>query len=316
MTTEPEPLTMRIGCPEDLLALVPVLLGFEPDESVTMLSVVGGRPFHARLDLPDPEHVDEALEGLCRAVRHHRITSIALVAHSRAPAPAADFARVLLAALADLGVESMVAVVADGSRWATLDRAETLAVDGTPYDVSAHPFVVQSILRGEVVHRSREDLARSLDADPAAVARVEEARATLAVPAAGRTVRWAVGVVRQRVQTGADVTDADVALLHAVLDDPRTRDALIELIDRGTAARHARFWTTVLQRSAEPSRDRVAVMLALAAWLSGHGALAWCALDQVTEDGARQGLAVAVRTALERAVPPDLWWRGQEDDLA
>ena len=40
--------------PEDVLAAVPVVLGFEPLDSVVMLTFGGGETFHARVDLPPP----------------------------------------------------------------------------------------------------------------------------------------------------------------------------------------------------------------------------------------------------------------------
>ena len=41
--------------PEDVLAVVPIVLGFVPEESVVMLTFGAERTFHARVDLPDHE---------------------------------------------------------------------------------------------------------------------------------------------------------------------------------------------------------------------------------------------------------------------
>ena len=61
-----------VRTPEDLLALVPVLLGFNPAESVTLLGLTGGPSMHARVDLPeDPDQVPTVVAALLRpCVRH------------------------------------------------------------------------------------------------------------------------------------------------------------------------------------------------------------------------------------------------------
>jgi hypothetical protein len=50
-------------------------------------------------------------------------------------------------------------------------------------------------------------------------------------------------------------------------------------------------------------------MLALAAWQSGDGALAWCALDRCAEVDADHPLADVVTQVLVGALPPDVWDR-------
>ena len=49
-TTALQTLTART--PEDVIAAVPLVLGFVPEESVVMLTFGGRHTFHARLDLP------------------------------------------------------------------------------------------------------------------------------------------------------------------------------------------------------------------------------------------------------------------------
>ena len=51
----------------------------------------------------------------------------------------------------------------------------------------------------------------------------------------------------------------------------------------------------------------VASVLAFLAWLSGDGALAWCALDRAAEGDPPCTLADAVTEALDLALPPDVW---------
>jgi hypothetical protein len=53
--------TLTARTPEDVLAVVPVVLGFEPTESLVMLTFGSDPPFHARVDLPER---DEAVADI------------------------------------------------------------------------------------------------------------------------------------------------------------------------------------------------------------------------------------------------------------
>ncbi|UUZ58874.1 DUF4192 domain-containing protein [Nocardioides sp. B-3] len=73
---------MKATCPEDLLAFVPIAIGFPPARSVVMLSVEGARQFHARVDLPaDESDVDDVLEALLRPARRHGISKVVFVVY-------------------------------------------------------------------------------------------------------------------------------------------------------------------------------------------------------------------------------------------
>jgi hypothetical protein len=60
------------------------------------------------------------------------------------------------------------------------------------------------------------------------------------------------------------------------------------------------------QRAPDEVRAAPASMLGFASWLSGHGALAWCALDQVPE-GKSYPLADLVAAAVQHGMHPREW---------
>ncbi|HCB02659.1 MAG TPA: hypothetical protein DEQ43_00050, partial [Nocardioides bacterium] len=66
-------LTLSASTPEDILAAVPVVLSFEPEHSVVMLTFGGIDTFHARVDLPPPRLVDDAVESLLEPARALRV---------------------------------------------------------------------------------------------------------------------------------------------------------------------------------------------------------------------------------------------------
>src|SRR3954451_2754813 len=77
--------TLTARGPEDLLAAVPVVLGFRPEDSLVMLTFGATRSFHARLDLPetaDDEALAEIVDALLPPSRTHAVEHVAFVVYS------------------------------------------------------------------------------------------------------------------------------------------------------------------------------------------------------------------------------------------
>ena len=73
---------------------------------------------------------------------------------------------------------------------------------------------------------------------------------------------------------------------------------------RDTARDHVAFWTDLVRRSPADLLPAPAALLGFAAWLAGHGALAWCAVDACQEADPDYGLADILSQLLAHAVPP------------
>ncbi len=81
-----EPTTFTARSPEDLLALAPLVLGFQPEESLVMLTF-GDHAFHARIDLPASRAEDHAVVGaLLGPVLEHDLRRVVLLVFSVASA--------------------------------------------------------------------------------------------------------------------------------------------------------------------------------------------------------------------------------------
>ncbi|WP_182376024.1 DUF4192 domain-containing protein [Nocardioides sp. WS12] len=321
MTTTPATLTVR--SPEDLLAIAPVLLGFWPEDSVVMMTFGADRPFHARVDLPPLDaqtlvvrrELDELLLGPAR--RHHAQQVVLLYfGADRAAAMAAH--RVLRRGCRRSGIAVVAGLFADGERWVDLDSPARPS-PGTPYDVSAHPFVVEALVSGRLSHRSRADLAASLDPDLPAVTRVQRALvsggfADEDMPTDGRAIRrkgrWVERHVAELVAAGAEPSDDVAARLLWVMQATRVRDAAWSLITRRTAEAHVRFWSDLVRRAPTPLVPAPAALLAWAAWQAGDGAKAWVALDRCGEVAPDYAMAAYLGSLLQQAVPPDFWEGG------
>ncbi|MGH3347291.1 MAG: DUF4192 family protein, partial [Nocardioides sp.] len=175
------PMTLRSA--EDVLAAIRVVLGFEPRESLVLITVGGRHPLQARVDLPvdvsgdDLDQVlDELAAQLLEPVGRVAAECVLLVAYTDHERLGQRCLHGLVHRLTRAGTSVADALRADGRRWYPLDpdRPDRPAPStGVPYDVDAHPFVVAAVVEGRVVHDSRDDLVAMVRPDPAMVAEVE-----------------------------------------------------------------------------------------------------------------------------------------------
>ena len=315
--------TLTARNPEDLLAVVPVVLGFVPHDSVVMLTFGAARPFHARVDLPTrPAHVAEVVQALLEPARRHRVRRVVFLVYAAVAGAARAVARPLVRAFEAAGVDVIDVLRADGERWFTvLGRRPGVPACGVPYDVSAHPFAAEAIVDRRVTHRSRAELADSLRDDPDRVAAVA---ATLAAgtgrptdggrDGAAAELGWVRQLVTDHAATGTAPGDADLARLLVGLRDPLVRDAAWMVMTRAAAREHVTLWTDVVRRSPRELLAAPAALLGFAAWLSGQGALAWCAIDRCRESAPDYALAGMLAEMLVHAVPPAAWEEGGAAD--
>lgn len=307
MTTTPgtpAPTVLTFRTPEDVLAAVPVLLGFEPSDSVVMLTFGGRETFHARIDLPPPRGFDEAVDLLLEPALSHGVPQVLLVIYSARERRAGALLAQLVGAFEGAGIHVLRTLRADGKRWFP-SRGP-----GVPYDVRGHPFRAQAVLSGQVVTRSREELAARL-LPTAGLAAVETALAE--VPPYDATE---VAACAWRALEAGRFADPDLAGVLQGIRDAGVRDAAWSSMTRAEAPRHVVLWTDAVQRSPASLVGGPAAVLGLAAWLAGNGALAWCAVDRCVEADPDNSLARLVGDLLSRAVPPSSWdafWSGEHE---
>ncbi len=296
---------MKATCPEDLLAFVPVAIGFAPTRSVVLLSTEGHRPFHARIDLPDDEaDVDDVVEALLRPARKHGIGTVVFVVYDDDTAVADEIAWSLHGAFTQAGIAVFeVLRVHDDHYFAVLPGRLPEAYRGIAFQVSDHPFAAESVFHGRVTHSSRSALAATLTPDPVGIRAVGER-----VPDARPTSPAAImSVIRAHAGSRFSTPPDVVASLLVSLVRPDLRDEAWRWLDRRTARDHVEFWSDVVRRSPKDLVAGPASVLAFTAWLAGDGALAWCAVDRAREAEPRHSLAALVADLLDSATSPDLW---------
>ncbi len=298
----PDAAKLTARTPEDVLAVVPVVLGFEPSDSVAMLTLGGVETFHARVDLPPPEEVDEAVGQLLGPALQHRVTHVVFVVYGDGPGVRAVLRR-LRRAFGRAGIEVVEALRVHDGRWFAPGRPGAPPT-GVPFDVGGHLFRAQAVADGIVVHGSRAELEAGLRPSPAAVDEVARALRR-AVPSPPGEIADLVDI---RLEAGR-FTPVELARVLLGLLEVTGRDAAWAAISRDDAMRHMRLWTDAVQRAPDDLVAAPAAVLGLAAWLAGHGALAWCAVDRCRAVDPGNTLAELVADMLTNAVPPSAWAR-------
>jgi len=304
------PKQITLNGPLDVLAMVPAALGFHPQESAVLLGFGGVGSFHARVDLPPTlEHAGLVADALVPAAQRNGITEAVIVIYSSDPDLAGAVALTCLIGFleAEIWVHQVMRAHA-GLMWIGIEHIAGDCIPGTPYDVSAHPLIVERIFKGEVVHSDRGELAESLRPDPPAVARLAELLRPKRPQRPGAdALTWLSARCHGFLVDQQPLSDLDAARVLAMLGHPEAAEGACAWLDRTQATVAIRMWTDLQRRAPETHRGAALGVLAFAAWLSGNGALAWCAIDIAMTLPQPPSLAEAVGQLLLNAVSPETW---------
>jgi hypothetical protein len=326
---------VRIGSPAALLAIVPQLLGFEPQMS---LVVLGAEPPRGRVRLtvrfdlpatPDPALADEIARRAMSVLAAQGFHAGVAVGYGpgRLVTPVADAVR---RRTAELGFRLSEFLRAEGGRyWSYLcTEPSCCSPDGEPYDVAGHPVTSAFAEAGAgPVLASREEVAALVapldgpegEAMFQATLRAEERGARLIAQAAssGRNgaARRLIGsagldAVREAIDAyragGEFSSDADAAWLLVALRDLRVRDDAWARMDPRHMKEHLRLWTDLTRRARPGYVAAAASLLAFVAWQNGNGALANVALDRAQADNPGYSMARLLREVIDSGAPPRL----------
>ena len=316
MTSTSRTAVARLSSPGAIVSTIPSLCGFEPQDSVVVLSLRGDRRrlgLTARLDLPAAAHETEAAELLADRIAHDgaRAAVVAVFAGDRRD----GLVDAVEAALEAHGVEVMEALHVDrGLWWSYRCRRACCPEEGTA--VPAPPTLVQAqrALDGRAVLASREELVASL-APPVFLAaeqcaqRLEEATVRWVESSldgvddtraeALRAARRLLDVVAQGQPVLPDAAASLAVAVHDVLvrDEVATwslkrSDALLSMLEQ------------VARQTVPPWDAPVCALLAWVAYARGDGSRANVALDRALDTDPAYSLALLLRTSLDAAVPP------------
>lgn len=296
-----------VNTPDELIAAVPHVLGFEPQESLVLAPLKADLPW-IRVDLPGTaqdreilwnEHIRDPLARLACPGSQMAVVCVT------ADRPSAELAsRHVTHALESIGITSPGTLWTNGRQWVELNTGASGVITREAAGRVAAVAVYSGLAQPA---ESREAVAASMVGDRAPVAGVLEhefAAAEASTPGAERG--WAMDRVEEFGQDGVRLSDTEAARLLVAVQTVSTRDALWGEMSRDTAASHQALWTDVTRRAPDEVRAPAASMAAFASWLGGQGAAAWCALDQVPPDHPYT-MAAIVASALETGLHPKEW---------
>lgn len=311
---------IRLGG-DDLIAALPHMLGFHPENSVVLMAVNGNRlGLTMRADLVDERDAAVWVEQLMVPIRHERATGVVVVVvggravHGdlphRALVDAVDTA--LLRAGVHLVHAAWTERIVAGAPWRCYYDP---LCGGTVPDPDSSTMAAASVAAGVVTFGSRAELAAVLDADdPAVLTR----RAVQLLATAGQPPMSAEVVAERLAQLArllmvieaaggiVLVDDELVVQVASALRDPRVRDVCYGWCGGDRAKAAEELWLALVRATPAPERAEPATLLALAAYQRGDGALAGVALDAAQAADPDHSLSSMLRVALDGGMPPEL----------
>jgi hypothetical protein len=298
---------LTINSHDELIAAIPHILRFRPIESVICLPLEGGGPT-ARVDLPaSDEDLEPWLKTLTEVYLHtHHPPRVALVAFGEDGPRTVGALNALNTALStDPGPEVGPVLWVKGERWTEL----LTATRGVVSPSAQARIDAEYALRGQVMPLgSREELAAAMrgDARPvqANLAWAWERSRGLDEANRKREARWVGAQIDHFLNNGNYLNDVDAARFLVAVCEVETRDASALAMKRTDASALTEFWQDLTRRAPAEVRDPPATLLALSSWLSGHGAMSWTALEQLSRPNR---IGELVETALRQAVNPNAW---------
>ena len=299
-------MSISVHSPDELIAAIPHMLGFTPQESIVLLPIRSDLPT-ARIDLPATPRAQELAwrsirEGMSRYARPG--AAVGIVCFTKDRQQADRVGREFADRLDTIGIDTHLLLWADETRWADLVTGDM----GLQTDAARERVATMTVLAGRPQPApTRDNLAQSLvgDREPVA-ALLAETRANITASTVQAEARWAVSRVQQFQRDGVRLDDADAARLLVAVEAIPVRDQVWLGMTRGNAVSHVALWSDMTKRAPNEVRTAPASLLAFGSWLSGDGAMAWCALDQVPE-GKPYGLANLIAAAVESGVHPREW---------
>lgn len=270
-----------------------------------------GSSFHARVDVPHDTSstgtaFDEVVSTLLRPACQHGVRQAVFLLYDHDETRAEHLAWSLRDDFTDAGIELLDVLRVTPAQWfAILPGHRPEHYRGVAYELASHPFTVQGVLAGRVVHRSRDDLRAMLEPDHGAVQRT-----TVALADPDCTVLEPGGVVELVAERLADRSPFSTVQLARVARSIQTgsaRDEAWGWLGRDDAVASIDLWTDAVRRLPTTEVGSAAAVLAFVTWLAGDGALSWCAVDRAREADPGNSLARLVADLLDSATSPEAW---------
>lgn len=302
MSVSEQPARLAVNTVEDLVGLVPYLLGFHPEESLVVIVLEHGQvAVTARVDLAavvGPVALDDLLG---RLFERFPCAEGWFLAFSDDDALAWE---VLGSCVEVVGADRIGRLIQAGS---TSWRADGLE-GPTGATTATSPAAAQATVLGMPARRSRRELARMIVGPPAQelAGLAVETEVRLAEVAA-LSARARRGMLKGLLRTPADCAVTDCVRLAVLADQPAGQVAALRHLASGNAHQQLALWTQVARHSLAAYRPTVLSLLGFAAWQTGDGALQVVCLEALERAGTWSPLAGLLGWVNASVTPPQEW---------
>jgi Domain of unknown function (DUF4192) len=335
MTADSAKPHVRLRSPSDIVDAVPYLVGFQPADSLVVLSLRGERSrlgLTARVDLPAASSAKACAREFVGYLKRDHAARAIVVFYPPSGGPTYPSLRPLAGALTKQLERARIEVaevlcVCDGRWWSMYCAdADCCPPDGTPVD-SGGTSVAAAVMTvaGQVVLSSREELEQTI----ALVGGVVRTAMAYALPradadmaariVAGHRVAvtaesldlFRAAVHRQLAANEGGKADAlsvdDAARLIVSLEDVNARDEILTWFDGEWGEATREVLSELARRAVPPFEVPTLTVLAWVSYLQGEGALAGIALDRARAVEPDYLLAQLLDQALRAPLNPEVF---------
>ncbi|MFP5021970.1 DUF4192 family protein [Pseudonocardia phyllosphaerae] len=315
---EPDAPRIRITGSDDLLAAVPMILGFHPENSLVLVGTAGADQrgkvgLTVRVDLPPPAQVRRVCADAVSALAGDGPErAIAIVVRKRGKAtrpPRREVAATVRRALLDAGITPVAVLWAAGTH--TGDEWQCYDLPGRHCDChgtvpAPGPMAAAAALRGRAVLPDRAAVAAQLDGGPGDAERRARLRdsALPADPGGGAPPELLGDALRAAAEGTLTIDDDRARAFRDALDDADFRDDALRACLGDDAPHAEQLWAVLCRALPAPERADAAALLATTALLRGDGALATAAVDRARADLPGDLLSEVVALSLRTVVTP------------
>lgn len=288
---------------DDLVGLVPYLIGFHPEESLVAMLLEHGRvAVTARVDL-DGVRRPGALEALlARLFGRFPYAEGWFLAYTDDHEVAWDVLAECVELVGSVRLGRVLQV--GGSQW----RAD--CPDGPVGAITGEvcPAAVEAAVLGLPARASRRDLSAGLAGPPDSeveglVERVEAMMAELDA-AGGRGRRR---LLRRLLRTPGRAPVEDCVRLALLAGWSEGQLAVLRNLSRRNAEQQLELWSTVVRHCLIDQRPTVLGIVGMAAWQTGDGALQVVCLEELDRIDPEAPIAAVLEWLNQNVVPPQEW---------
>lgn len=301
MSVSENPARLAVRSVEDLVGLVPYLIGFPPRDSlVAMVLCDGAVEVTARANLTEVAEPDGLAYLIGRLFDRYPAAEIWFLAYTDDDGLAWD---VLAGCAALCGVMRLGRVIhVDSTHW----RADTPG--GAHGSVGVSAAAVEAAVIGLPLRQSRAELEALVAGPPDdEVAGLFELVERISTEVAELSPRSRQRMLRRLVRRGGERVRADWVRLAVLAAEPEAAVSLLSGLRREDGEQQLAIWTQVVRHCLVPYLPTPLGLLGVAAWLTGDGAMATICLERIDRIDPASPMAALLDWIVVGVLPPSAW---------